>query len=144
MAIPHPSGIYSRRTRTLVTRNATYIDNLALADLYLAHVRSVLEADGQWDSSAIIIMGDHSWRTERWVDAPNWTSEEEEASDGHHFDDRPDYIVKLSAQEVGTTINMPFTAVHTRSLLNAIMTNQIVSSEDLSAWVGRLDRERSK
>jgi hypothetical protein len=143
MAIPHPSGIYNRRTRTLVTRNATYIDNLALADLYLAHVHSVLEAEGQWDSSAIIIMGDHSWRTERWVDAPDWTSEEEEASNGGQFDDRPGYIVKLPEQQVGTRINAPFAAVYTRRLFTAIMRKQIVSPEDLSEWIGKLDKERS-
>ena len=63
MAVPHPGGIYNRSTRTFSTLNATYIDNLALADSYLAHVRSLLKAQGKWDSSAVVIMGDHSWRT---------------------------------------------------------------------------------
>lgn len=144
MAVPHPGGIYNRTTHTLTTRNATYIDNLALADSYLAHVRSLLEAAGQWDASAIVIMGDHSWRTELWAGAPDWTPEEEEASDGSQFDDRPGYIVKLPEQKVGTMINKPFAAVSTRRLFNAIMRNQIASPEDLSAWIGTLDRNRSQ
>jgi hypothetical protein len=145
MAVPHPSGIYNRTTHTFTTRHASYIDNLALADSYLAHVRSLLEAEGQWDSSAIVIMGDHSWRTKLlWAAALDWTPEEREASDGGQFDDRPDYIVKLPEQKVGTTIHTPFAAVCTRQLFNAIMRKQIVSPEDLSAWVDMLDRKRSQ
>jgi hypothetical protein len=145
MAVPHPSGIYNRITHTFTTQNTTYIDNLALADSYLAHVRSLLEAEGQWDSSAIVIMGDHSWRTELlWAAAPDWTPEEQEASNGGQFDDRPGYIVKLPEQKNGTTINIPFAAVDTRMLFRAIMQKQIVSPGDLSSWVGTLDHKQSQ
>jgi hypothetical protein len=145
MAVPHPNGIYNRAARTFTTRNSTYIDNLALADSYLAHVRSLLESAGQWDSSAVVIMGDHSWRTKlEWSGGPEWTSEEQEASNGGEFDDRPAYIVKLPEQKNGNNINVPFAAVDTRALFSAIMKKQIVSSEDLSIWVEMLDHKRSK
>lgn len=141
MAVPHPGGIYNRVTHTFTTRNSTYIDNLVLADSYLAHVRSLLETERQWDSSAIVLMGDHSWRTELfWSDAPGWTAEEQEASEGGQFDDRPGYIVKLPGQKVGSRIDTPFAAVNTRRLFNAVMKKQIVSPEDLSEWVKALDR----
>ncbi|WP_263377108.1 sulfatase-like hydrolase/transferase [Granulicella aggregans] len=136
MSVPHPGGIYNRTKHILTTRNSTYIDNLALADAYLGHVRSLLEAKGQWDSSAIVIMGDHSWRTELlWAANADWTPEEQEASNGGRFDDRPGYIVKLPKQKVGTTIDIRFPAVNTRSLLDAIMAKQIVSPQDLASWV---------
>jgi Sulfatase len=145
MAVPHPGGIYNRATRTLTTHNSTYIDNLALADSYLAHVRSLLESAGQWDSSAVVIMGDHSWRTKLiWSSAPDWTSEEQEASNGAKFDDRPAYIVKLPEQRNGNKINVPFAAVDTRALFSAIMKRQIVSSEDLSLWVDAQPQTLSK
>jgi Sulfatase len=145
MAVPHPGGIYNRATHTFTTRSSTYIDNLALADSYLAHVRSLLESAGQWDSSAIVIMGDHSWRTKLlWSAAPGWTSEEQEASNGAQFDDRPAYIVKLPGQKNGNNINVPFAAVDTRALFSAIMKKQIVSPEDLSSWVGKMNQKLSQ
>jgi hypothetical protein len=143
MAVPHPGGIYNRATHSFTIRNSSYIDNLALADSYLAHVRSLLESTGQWDSSSVVIMGDHSWRTQLlWASKPDWTPEEQQASNGGQFDDRPAYIVKLPEQKDGTTINTPFAAVNTRMLFNAIMKKRIVSTEDLSSWIEMLNRKQ--
>ena len=74
LPIPHPFGIYNRQTRQLTTTGpSTYIDNLALADVYLGHLRTQLEQRGEWDSSTILIMGDHSWRTAPvWAAFPTW------------------------------------------------------------------------
>jgi hypothetical protein len=144
MPIPHPGGIYNRKTRSLTVGNSTYIDNLALADSYLAHVRTLLESQGQWDSSAIVIMGDHSWRTYLWSSAPDWTPEEQVASDGATFNDRPAYIVKAPYQKKGARIDLPFAAVNTRLLLDAFIKQQIVSAETLSKWIEDLDKKHSK
>jgi hypothetical protein len=136
LPIPHPPGIYDRRTGQLTTGSATYIDNLALADRYLAHVRSVLERNGQWDSSTVVLMGDHSWRTRLlWEDSFWWTDEEQRASNGGKFDDRPAYIVKLAGQHAGVRIDAPFQALETHDLLDALMTGTIRSAEDLQTWV---------
>jgi len=133
---PHPGGIYDRKTGQLTTRPSTYIDNLALADKYLARVRSTLQQTGEWDSSTIVLMGDHGWRTGiLWQTSPDWTQEEESASLGGQFDDRPAYIVKLAGQQTGATIDTPFRAVETRKLLDALLAQRIRSAEDLSAWV---------
>ena len=63
MPIPHPYGFYDRSKETFSTKHTSYIDNLALADRYLAHIRQLLEQNNQWDSATVIVMGDHSWRT---------------------------------------------------------------------------------
>jgi hypothetical protein len=144
MPIPHPGGIYNRTTRSLTIGKSNYIDNLALADSYLTHVQSLLESQGQWDSSSIVIMGDHSWRTYLWSIAPDWTPEEQIASDGATFDDRPAYIVKAPFQKTGARIDLPFAAVNTRLLLDAFLKQQIVSAETLSKWVEDLDKKHSK
>lgn len=136
MPIPHPGGIYDRRNKVLTTGPSSYIDNLALADRYLAHVRSLLQQRNEWDSSAIIIMGDHSWRTSfLWSKMRGWMPEEEAASHGAQFDDRPVYIVKLPGQQQGSRIDTPLKAVHTRSLLDALIAGQLPTSGDLDAWV---------
>lgn len=143
MPIPHPGGIYNRVTGALDPRNSTYLDNLALSDRYLAHVRSVLEAQGEWDRSTIVVMGDHSWRTKLlWSGAPGWTPEEEDASHGGQFDDRPGYIVKLPYQHAGTRIDVPFAAVRTRALMDQLMCAKISSPGELSAWVQSVSANR--
>ena len=137
LPIPHPSGIYNRKTDQLATGSSNYIDNLALADKYLAHLRSTLEQSGQWDSSTVVIMGDHSWRIMDWKGASDWTAEEQSASLGGQFDNRPLYIVKLAGQQKGTRIDTPFHALGTRKLLDALFTQNIRSTEDLSTWAQR-------
>ena len=61
--------------------HTSYINNLALTDLYLAHVRRLLERRGQWDSSVVVVMGDHGWRTKLiWKSSSGWTDEDETAN----------------------------------------------------------------
>jgi hypothetical protein len=89
-------------------------------------------------------MGDHSWRTTSWSIAPDWKPEEQAASDGATFDDRPAYIVKAPFQKTGARMDLPFAAVDTRLLLDAFLKQQIVSAETLSTWVEDLHKEHSK
>lgn len=135
MPLPHPGGIYNRRNRVLTTGQSSYIDNLALADSYLAHVRNLLQQRGEWDADTIVIMGDHSWRTSFvWSKMDGWTPEDEAASHGGQFDDRPGYIVKLPHQQQAARIDAPFKALHTRALLDALIAGQLHTTEDLAAW----------
>lgn len=135
MPIPHPCGIYDRRNSRFSLTNSNYLDNIALADRFLQHVRSELEQSGQWDASTIIVMADHSWRTKLiWEAMPEWTKEEQIASGGGQFDDRPAYIVKLPGQHTGDRIDAPFAALNTRRLFDAVLAQKIQSKEQLSAW----------
>ena len=135
LPIPHPEGIYDRRTDKFALRHSSYIDNLALTDKVLGHIRAKLVQSGQWDASTIVIMADHSWRTELfWRHTPEWTKEEQIASRGGEFDDRPAYIVKLSEQRTGARIDAPFAALNTRRLLDTLLSQKIRSKEDLAAW----------
>ncbi len=137
MPIPHPYGFYDRKKRSFSTRHTSYIDNLALADRYLAHIRQLLEQKNQWDSSTVIVMGDHSWRTTQiWKESMTWTDEDESASHGE-FDPRPAYIVKLPNQQTGARIDQQFYAVNTRSLLDALMRNQVQTPADLQVWASQ-------
>ncbi len=135
MPIPHPYGIYDRKTQQFSVEHTDYLDNVALADNYLMHVRSKLEQSGQWDNSTIVVMADHSWRTElMWKDSPEWTKEEGVASGGGQFDERPAYVVKLAEQHTGARIDAPFSAMNTRKLFDAVLAQKIRSKEELSEW----------
>ena len=138
LPVPHPGGIYDRVTGGFATKHSNYLDNLALSDKLLGHIRSKLEESNQWNGSTIVLMGDHSWRTKLlWRGTLEWTDEEERASHGGEFDDRPVYLVKLADQQVGARFDGPFAAVNTRRLLDGLLSQQIRSVEDLSAWAKR-------
>ena len=138
MPIPHPYGFYDRSKKKFSTKHTSYVDNLALADRYLAHIRKLLEEKDQWDSSTVIVMGDHSWRTSQiWRDSMTWTNEDESASQGGAFDPRPAYIVKLPHQQTAARIDGSFSAVSTRALLDALMHNQLQTPSDLQMWVSQ-------
>jgi hypothetical protein len=135
MPIPHPWGIYDRRHGVLTTGPSTYIDNLALVDKYLAHLRLTLQQRHEWDDATILIMGDHSWRTQLlWKSAPGWTEEEQLASHGGQFDDRPFYALKLPAQHTPARITSTVHALDTRNLLDALLRHQIQTPAQLNAW----------
>jgi hypothetical protein len=138
MDIPHMEGIYNRRTGQYATGIATYQDNLVLADKYLEHVRSVLVETGEWDNSAVVIMGDHGWRTRLWRPHLEWTAEEERASGGGRYDRRPAYLVKMPGQRTAAKINQPFPAIATRRLMHELMSGQIQTVEALSAWTANV------
>jgi hypothetical protein len=138
LPIPHPYGFYDRKKKAFSTKHTSYIDNLALSDLYLNHIRQILEQHGQWNSSTIIVMGDHSWRTTQiWKDSMTWTDEDQAASHGGEFDPRPAYIVKLPNQQTSARIEQPFSAISTRALLDALMQNHLQTSADLQSWASQ-------
>ena len=133
--IPHPPGIYSRTTKQISNQNSTYLDNLALADQVLAHVRSLLEHNGRWNDSTIVIMGDHSWRTPLWRPHLGWTTEEERASGMGSFDPRPAYMIKCAGQQNGILISKPFDALETRKLMDAFLEQRLQSRQELANWI---------
>jgi hypothetical protein len=138
MPIPHPYGFYDRNKKAFSTKHTSYIDNLALADRYLAHMRQLLERNNQWDSATVIVMGDHSWRTSSiWKDSMTWTDEDEAASHGGEFDPRPAYMVKLPDQQTAAHIDQPFSAVSTRALLDALLQHHLESPADLQGWASQ-------
>ena len=65
-----PTASTTAARKIFSTKHTSYVDNLALADRYLAHIRQLLEQNNQWDSSTIIVMGDHSWRTSTYGRTP--------------------------------------------------------------------------
>lgn len=134
MPFPHPPGYYDRKSGNLTTGPATYIDNLALADRYLRHVRELLTAQGEWDSDAVLITGDHSWRTTLlWMGGVDWTPEEQRASRGG-FDTRPAWILKLPNQQAPAHIDSPLSAVTARSLVRNLLTGNVKTASDVLAF----------
>jgi hypothetical protein len=101
----------------------------------LDHIRQILERRNEWDSTTVVIMGDHSWRTTQiWISSMTWTDEDQAASHGGEFDPRPAYIVKLANQRTSARIDTPFSAVKTRALFDVLMQGHIRTPADLETW----------
>ncbi len=136
MPIPHPWGFYDRKTGTFPDHRTSYLDNLALADAYIGRVRGELEAKNLWDQTAVLVMGDHSWRTAAvWSTSAHWTAEEEAASHGGAYDPRPAYLLKLPNQHTAASLADPFDAVRTRALLDALIRGAVTTPDELAQWV---------
>ena len=135
LPVPHPLGIYDRHTHQFTTGDSSYIDNLALADSSLADIVRILKQTNQWDSSTIVLMSDHGWRTKQvWKPLSGWTQEDKIASHGGQYDPRPVYLVKLPNQTTAARIDAPYQTVNTRKLFDAIMAHQINTPTDLTTW----------
>ena len=107
LSVPHPPGIYDRRPGThRVT--GTYIDNLALADRTLSQLMATLNATALADKTAVIVCSDHSWRVPLWRPTPQWSKEEEIASQGR-FDQRPVLMIHYPGQQVSGMSPLPST-----------------------------------
>ncbi len=144
LPVPHPGGLFNRRTGQFALEHTSYIDNLALADQCLATLRTQLQAAGEWDRATVVVMGDHSWRTNfMWQRMPaQWTPEDERASNGGRFDDRPAYLVKLPGQTSQSRIALPFQALHTRPLLDDLLDGTINTPDQLLTFVKSADSLR--
>jgi len=135
LPVPHPYGFYERHTHQFTKDDSSYIDNLALADDCLSHIIHILKLSNQWNSSTIVLMGDHGWRTQQiWAHTFGWTKEDELASHGGQYDSRPVYLVKLPNQTTPAHIDIPFQTVNTRKLFDALMAHRINTPADLATW----------
>ena len=134
LPVPHQGGIFDRKTGEWTHLSSSYLDNLALADEYLGHARGLLERSGDWDDSAVVVLGDHSWRTWMWSESLFWTEEDRAVTAGESFDDRPALVVKLPQSRAGVNIDTAFEAKRTRWMLDELMTGRIRTEGDLARW----------
>ena len=63
--------------------------------------------------------------------------EEQAASQGARFDARPVYMIKMPGQNAGSRIDAPFSAIHTRSLLDAVFSDRLHNADGLQSWAAR-------
>jgi membrane-anchored protein YejM (alkaline phosphatase superfamily) len=117
--VPHPPGIYDRRTETL-REGGTYIDNLALSDKVLSELMRTLNATTLAPQTTVIVCSDHSWRLPIWRQRAEWTKEEEVASHGN-FDTRPVLMIHFPGQESEQVVTSPFEAIRIHEIIQQML-----------------------
>jgi hypothetical protein len=122
LPVPHPPGIYDRKTGTL-RAGGSYVDNLALSDRILGELMTTVNATPSASKTTVILCSDHSWRTYLWRSRPLWTKEDETASRGQ-FDPRPVLMIHYPGQQVQHDVNAPFDEIRIHEIIQHMLQGQ--------------------
>jgi hypothetical protein len=122
LPVPHPPGIYDRRTGTM-RGGGTYIDNLALSDRVMGELMSSINATPLAGKTTVIVCSDHSWRLPVWQAVGLWSKEEEMASGGR-FDPRPVLMIRFPGQQAGRKVSEPFEEIRLHDMIERMLRGQ--------------------
>jgi hypothetical protein len=136
LPVPHPPGIYARRSHTLAD-NGTYLDNLVLADQSLGALRDVIQSTPAAANTTLVVSSDHSWRTFWWRGSGAWSAEAERVTHGGKFDDRPVLIVHLPGEDTAQVIAKPVNVLVVHRILGSLLRGQIHTTADLNNLIER-------
>jgi hypothetical protein len=131
LSVPHPVGVYNRRTGQLGTVGS-YIDNLALTDKALGNVLQRIQGTAAGGRTIVIVSSDHSWRIDIWRSM--WSKEDRLASGGK-FDTRPFLLVHFPGEQGGETRAEPLPELAANGILSAILRGEVRSQAELNGWL---------
>ncbi len=126
LPVPHRPWIYDRRVDSfaLTKSMATgYLDNLALADRAIGEIRSAMEAAGVWESSLIIVTGDHWWRESTHYDGKT--------------DHRVPFLVKLPGAQPHARYDTAFNTRIAGDLALAVVKGEVSNQAQVGEWLDR-------
>ncbi len=103
---PHTLAFWGRRTGAFAT-GGSYLDGLDYSDRLLGQMLTVLEAQPRWTATALIVQGDHSWRTGLWRPLAGWSAEDERISNGGRWDPRPVLLIHAPGEQNPATVAAP-------------------------------------
>jgi hypothetical protein len=129
LPVPHPPGIYNRRTHQLV-EGGNYLDNLTLADDTMGVLWDEIAKTPWAAQTTVIVSSDHSWRVPIWRPNEDWTPEEESNSQGR-FDRRPVFLVHFPGQTTGHDIFAPIPELAEHDVIASILEGKLKNAGDL-------------
>lgn len=130
--IPHQPFIYDRSNGFIGARaEASYLDNLALADRAFSELRLALEEAELWDQTSILVSSDH------WYRRPGWR----ERSEYHTVIGKPDHRVPLMVKMAGQETSERFAGVVEHLVLHelalCILRGDVRNQQDVLALLSR-------
>jgi hypothetical protein len=122
---PHPPGFWDRRTGTFAI-GGSYADGLDYSDRLLGQMLLELEKQPRWESTTLVVHGDHSWRTAMWRPLPGWSAEDERISHGGEWDPRPVLMIREPGQKSEKTVAAPTSLMYVHDFVaNWISTTRL-------------------
>lgn len=134
LPVPHPPGIYDRRSHRL-RAGGNYLDNLTLADDTLGELMREIGESADAGRTTIIVSSDHSWRVPLWDTGPDWTNEEEQISQ-RKFDPRPVFLVHFPGQAKNVEVQTAVPELDEHEIIAAILNRQVRSGTQFAALLG--------
>jgi hypothetical protein len=133
--VPHPPGFWDRHQNKFSTSpSSNYFDNLEAMDLALGKIRRKLEQANMWDSSAVLVHGDHHLRRWAWAVRPEmWTKEEDELTK-KRTDPRVAFLLKMPGQRTRITLEDGFNTVLLHDFVLNYMQGKIDSPQAAASW----------
>lgn len=127
--IPHPLGIYDRRKNelSLDTRNNS-LDNLELVDRTVGGIRRILEDNGLWDQTNLIVTSDHPMRPDVWSKNEVWSDEERNATGNSRHPWIP-LVVKTAGAGAPVELPQEVDASRLSALALALLKGEVRTSE---------------
>ena len=124
--IPHAPGIYDSARRRFIVfplrhLQDWYANNLALVDFSLGEIRRVMEEEGGWNTTSVLITSDHPLRPEYRLDGSS--------------ERRVPFLLKLAGQDQSFHYDKPFNTLIIHQLILAVLRNEISQPEDLARWL---------
>jgi Sulfatase len=133
LPVPHPPGIYDRRTHQF-SESGNYLDNLVLADDTLGALMQEIDHTPSADQTTVIVSSDHSWRVPMWRGASGWTDEEEHISRGR-FDARPVFLIHFPGQSSGNEVPGPLPELAEHDIMAEMLGLKVTNPETLNAFL---------
>ncbi|HEY3990636.1 MAG TPA: sulfatase-like hydrolase/transferase [Acidobacteriaceae bacterium] len=132
MPVPHPPGLFRNPSGD---HEFDYLGNLMLSDQAMAQFLNAVAASPSAANTVLIISSDHSWRVPLWRGVPGWNSDEERASDGGVFDQRPVLMVRFPGQTKAVDISRPESAMIVHRLVMDLIQGKARTPEE---WIAAL------
>jgi Sulfatase len=133
MPVPHPPGVYDRRTQRMCACG-NYLDNLKLADDTLGALMREIDQTSRGAPTTVVLSSDHSWRVSLWKANADWTPEEEAVSQGR-FDPRPVFMVHFPGQTSGREVLAPLPELVEYDVIAGMLEGKIRGPQDIEALV---------
>jgi hypothetical protein len=130
--VPHPPAIYDvSRDAISNDRKDTYAGNLRLVDRTLGDVRKVLEQAGIWDTSAILLTGDHPFNALRPFERPERNPSRRGLKQHHEVP----FLLRMPGETQGVVYDSPMNTIVTKDLLMAILNRQVATAQQVGSWL---------
>jgi hypothetical protein len=133
LPVPHPPGVYDRRTHQMCACG-NYLDNLTMADDTLGVLMREIGQTTLAARTTVIVSSDHSWRVSLWKASPYWTAEEGRVSQGR-FDPRPVFMIHFAGQKSGSEVMAPLPELVEYDVIAGMLEGKIRGPQDIEALV---------
>ena len=127
--IPHRPIIYDRRRPRMTTFRTTKADYLVLVDRTLGDLRAVMEENGVWDDTTVIVTADHGVWDENYGLPPAPLNRNDIGIR------RVPLLMKLPRQRTRVVVSDSLHASVLHDLLLNLLQGQIVEPDDARVWL---------